>query len=88
MLADRLDDSGAAASFTGTMLTPERVAARVVRVVERPRPVVCVPRWRGVQVRLIDAAPRPAMRLARLVLALGRAGQRRHARRLAAGRWP
>jgi short-subunit dehydrogenase len=83
MIADKLDDAGAAVSFTGTLLTPERVAARVARVVERPRPVVTVPRWRGAQVRLIDAFPRLSLRLAKLILATGRAGQRRQARRLA-----
>jgi short-subunit dehydrogenase len=83
MIADKLDDAGAAVSFTGTLLTPERVAARVARVVERPRPVVAVPRWRGVQVRLFDAFPRLSLRLAKLILASGRAGQRRQARRLA-----
>ncbi|HEU4423168.1 MAG TPA: SDR family NAD(P)-dependent oxidoreductase [Pilimelia sp.] len=88
MLADKLTDDGAAVSFTGRLLRPEAVAARVARVVERPRPVVAVPRWRGVEVRLLDAYPALAMRLARLVLATGRAGQRRYARRVSAGRWP
>lgn len=84
MLYDRLDDPGAAASFTGTLLNPARVAARLVRLAEHPRPVVCIPRWRGVQVRLLDAFPTLSMPLARLALATGRAGQRRQARRLAA----
>jgi NAD(P)-dependent dehydrogenase (short-subunit alcohol dehydrogenase family) len=88
MLSDRLTDDGAAVSFTGRLLRPERVAARVARLAERPRPVVAVPRWRGVQVRLLDAFPATAMRLARIVLATGRAGQRRLARKVAAGRWP
>lgn len=88
MLHDRLDDPTAAASFTGTLLTPERVAARVVRLVDRPRPVVAVPRWRGAQVRLLAAYPRLGLRLLPVVTAIGRAGQRRHTRRLAAGRWP
>lgn len=84
MLADKLNDEGAAVSFTGSMLTPEKVAAEVARLVERPRPVLAMPRWRGVQVRAFDAFPRVSLRLARLILATGRAGQRRHARRLAA----
>ena len=82
MLRDRLDDPGAAVSFTGTLLTPERVAARVVRLADHPRPVVSMPRWRGAQVRMFDLFPRLSLRLARLVLATGRAGQRRQARRL------
>jgi NADP-dependent 3-hydroxy acid dehydrogenase YdfG len=81
MLHDRLDDPGALASFTGTLLTPERVAARAVRLARRPRPVVSLPRWRGAQVRLLDAFPRLALALVPVVRAAGRAGQRRQRRR-------
>ena len=82
MLHDRLDDPGALASFTGSMLTPERVAARAVRLARRPRPVVTLPRWRGAQVRLLDAFPRLALALTPVVRAAGRAGQRRQLRRV------
>jgi short-subunit dehydrogenase len=81
MLRDRLDDPGAALSFSGTLLRPERVAARVVRLARRPRPVVTMPRWRGGLVRIFDGFPRAAMVLAPAMLAAGRAGQRRQARR-------
>ncbi|MFG2054086.1 SDR family NAD(P)-dependent oxidoreductase [Micromonospora sp. NPDC048930] len=82
MLHDKLDDPGALASFTGTLLTPERVAARAVRLARRPRPVVSLPRWRGVQVRLLDTFPRLALALLPVVRAAGRAGQRRQAGRV------
>lgn len=82
MLHDRLDDPGALASFTGTLLSPERVAARAARLARRPRPVVSLPRWRGVQVRLLDTFPRLALALTPLVRAAGRAGQRRQRRRV------
>jgi len=85
MLHDRLADDGAAASFTGVLLPPERVAARVARLVARLRPVVAVPRWRGAQVRVLGAFPGAFVRLARPVLAVGRAAQRRHLRRIARG---
>lgn len=81
MLHDRLDDPGALASFTGSMLTPQRVAARAVRLARRPRPVVSLPRWRGAQVRLLDALPRLAVALTPVIRAAGRAGQRRQLRR-------
>ncbi|MFE7869811.1 SDR family NAD(P)-dependent oxidoreductase [Micromonospora humida] len=81
MLHDRLDDDGAVASFTGTLLRPERVAARLVRLARRPRPVVSLPRWRGAQVRLLDAYPRLALALLPVIRAAGRAGQRRQRRR-------
>ncbi|XTZ17166.1 SDR family oxidoreductase [Micromonospora echinospora] len=82
MLHDRLDDPGAVASFTGTLLSPQRVARRAARLARRPRPVVALPRWRGAQVRLLDALPGLALRLAPLVRAAGRAGQRRQRRRI------
>lgn len=81
MLHDRLDDPGAVASFTGSMLTAQQVAARAVRLARRPRPVVSLPRWRGAQVRLLDALPGLAVALTPLVRAAGRAGQRRQLRR-------
>jgi len=83
MISDKLADEGAAVSFTGAMLTPERVARRVMWVLAHPRPVLSVPRWRGAQVRFFDAFPRLSLRLARVIMATGRAGQRRQARRLA-----
>ncbi len=88
MISDRLADDGAAVSFTGKLLRPEKVAARVARLADRPRPVVAVPRWRGIQVRLLDAFPSAALRVAGIVLATGRAGQRRVARKVAAGGRP
>jgi short-subunit dehydrogenase len=88
MIQDKLNDAGAAVSFTGKLLRPEQVAARVGRLVGRPRPVVAIPRWRGAQVRLLDAFPAMSMALARAVLATGRAGQRRYVRRINTGRWP
>jgi hypothetical protein len=82
MISDKLADDGAAASFTGVLLTPSRVAERVMWVLDHPRPVLSVPRWRGAQVRFFDAFPRLSLRMARMILAAGRAGQRRQARRL------
>jgi hypothetical protein len=46
---------------------------------------VSIPAWRGAQVRLFDAFPRLSLRLSKVILATGRAGQRRQARRLARG---
>ena len=58
MLEDKLDDPDAAASFSGTMHSPEEVAARMETVLDRPRPVLAIPRWRGALVRVYDAFPR------------------------------
>jgi short-subunit dehydrogenase len=82
MLHDRLDDLHASMSFSGTLLQPENVAEIVLRVVERPRPVVTAPRWRGVQARLFDLTPRLAMWAAPAVVEVSRRQQRAAARRL------
>jgi NAD(P)-dependent dehydrogenase (short-subunit alcohol dehydrogenase family) len=82
MLEDKLDDPDAAASFSGTMLTPDRVAARIGDLIDRPRPVVTIPRWRGAVVRLFDAFPGLALRLLPVVMADARRRQRTFKRRL------
>jgi NAD(P)-dependent dehydrogenase (short-subunit alcohol dehydrogenase family) len=82
MLEDKLDDPDAAASFSGTMLTPERVADRVSALIDRPRPVVTIPRWRGAFVRVFDAFPRLAVRLLPLVMSDARRRQRSFKRKL------
>ncbi|GAB2918979.1 SDR family oxidoreductase [Rhodococcus aerolatus] len=82
MLHDTLDDPSAALSYSGVLLEVDDVVRAVGRVLERPRPVLTVPRWRGAQVRLFDALPGLAVRLTPLVLADARRRQRRHARRL------
>ena len=82
MLEDKLDDPDAAASFAGTMLTPEEVAARMEVVLDSPRPILAIPRWRGAYVRLFDVFPRLTMRLLPLVMADARRRQARFRRRL------
>ncbi len=83
MLHDKIHDPTASMSFSGKVLQPEAVAALVTRVLERPRPVVAAPAWRGVQARVFDLSPRLAMRAAPLVVRLSRLQQRRAAKRLA-----
>lgn len=80
MLHDKLDDPASALSFSGTLLTAERVVATIERVLDRPRPVTALPGWRGVQVRLGDAFPRLGLRALPLAVALGRRRQRAMAR--------
>ncbi|WP_338748345.1 SDR family oxidoreductase [Janibacter alittae] len=57
MLHDKLDDPGAALSFSGTLLQPEDVVEAIEHVLDRPRLVTAVPAWRGALVRLGDAFP-------------------------------
>jgi NADP-dependent 3-hydroxy acid dehydrogenase YdfG len=77
MLYDKLDDPEAALSFSGRLLRPPEVAAVVGRVLDRPRQVTAVPRWRGVQVRLADTFPELSVRALRVFVTQGRRRQRR-----------
>jgi short-subunit dehydrogenase len=77
MLHDKLDDPAAALSFSGKLLQPEEVVAAVAKVLDRPRPVTTVPRWRGAQARLADAVPKLALAVAPFVVGQGRRAQRR-----------
>jgi short-subunit dehydrogenase len=88
MLQDKLDDLDAAGSFSGQLLTPERVAAEVGKLAARPRPVVVVPRWRGPLLRIFDLFPRLALRLLPVVMLDARRRQRRYKKLIQSGRWP
>lgn len=82
MLEDKLEDPDAAASFSGTMHSPEEIAAKMERVVSSPRPVMAIPRWRGAYVRFFDTFPRLAMRLLPFAMKDARRRQRRFKRKL------
>jgi NAD(P)-dependent dehydrogenase (short-subunit alcohol dehydrogenase family) len=88
MLEDKLEDPSAAASFSGTMLLPEQVAARVEGLLGRPRPVVTMPRRRGALLRMADVWPGLGLRSAGPTLARGRKRQREFARKVHGGTWP
>jgi NAD(P)-dependent dehydrogenase (short-subunit alcohol dehydrogenase family) len=88
MLEDKLDDLDAAASFSGHLLTAEKVAAQVGKLTERPRPILIVPRWRGPMLRLVNLFPRVAIRLLPLLLWDARRRQRRYKKLIEAGKWP
>lgn len=84
MLFDKLADPDASMSFSGKLLQPQELADVVMRVVTRPRAVISVPRWRGLQARLFDLTPGLAVRLAPLVVKVSRVQQRSMARRIRA----
>lgn len=88
MLEDKLDDPDAAGSFSGHLLTPERVADAVGKLTERPRPVLVIPRRRGPLLRLFDLFPSLAVRLLPLVMADARRRQRRYKKLIESGGWP
>lgn len=88
MLADKLDDPSAAGSFSGTLLTAEQVAPRIAALLERPRPLLTIPRWRGIVLRFLDAFPSLALRLTPWLMRDAERRQRRYKRRIESGRWP
>jgi NAD(P)-dependent dehydrogenase (short-subunit alcohol dehydrogenase family) len=88
MLEDKLDDPDAAGSFSGHLLTPQRVASEVGKLTERPRPTLILPRWRGPLLRLFDLFPRLGLRLLPAVMWDARRRQRRYKRLIESGRWP
>jgi hypothetical protein len=69
-------------------MTPEQVAEKLIPVLDRPRPVVTIPRWRGAFVRLLDLFPGLAIRLVPLAMADARKRQQRWKRRIEAGEGP
>jgi NAD(P)-dependent dehydrogenase (short-subunit alcohol dehydrogenase family) len=88
MIADKLDDPDAAPSFSGQLQRPEAVAPKVAELLDRPRAVLAIPRWRGAFVRVMDAFPSAATRLMPLFMADARRRQRRWKQRIEAGRGP
>jgi NAD(P)-dependent dehydrogenase (short-subunit alcohol dehydrogenase family) len=88
MLENKLDDLDAAGSFSGRLLTAEQVAREVGKLTERPRPILILPRWRGVQLRLLALFPRLTLRVLPWALRDARRKQRRYKKRIETGRWP
>jgi NAD(P)-dependent dehydrogenase (short-subunit alcohol dehydrogenase family) len=88
MLEDKLEDPDAAGSFSGHLLTPERVALEVGKLSRRPRPILVIPRWRGPMLRFFDLFPGIGLRLIPLVMWDARRKQRRYKRLIQAGKWP
>lgn len=88
MLADKLDDPDAAPSFSGHLMNAEQVAAKVEPLLDRPRAVTTIPRWRGAFVRAFDLFPGLAARLVGLAMADARRRQRHWKKRIEAGETP
>ncbi len=86
MLYDKLEDPNAAASFSGVLLAPDRVAEDTVGLLDHPQPVLAIPRWRGAMMRLFDLAPGLSMRYAPLVISRARRRQLRYLRKARAGK--
>ena len=88
MLEDKLDDPDAALSFSGRFMSPREVAGRVAGLLDRPRVVVAIPRYRGAFVRLVDLMPGLTQRALGLVIADARRKQKRWKKRIERGKLP
>ncbi len=88
MLEDKLDDPDAAPSFSGTLLSLRDVAPRVIGLIDRPRAVLAIPRWRGWLVRAFASFPNAAQRSIPLFMADARRKQRRWKKRIESGNPP
>jgi NAD(P)-dependent dehydrogenase (short-subunit alcohol dehydrogenase family) len=82
MLEPLVRDPDAWPSWSGVMYTPEQIAAKAVTLLDRPRPVLAVPRWRGGFARLVSAAPGITLRLLPLIERDALRRQRRWAERV------
>ncbi|MGB0121003.1 MAG: SDR family NAD(P)-dependent oxidoreductase [Solirubrobacterales bacterium] len=76
MLFDKADDPRAAASWSGKFLQPAEVAAAAGRILDRPRPVTTIPRWRGPVLRLLAAFPGLTLPLSPMIMADARRRQK------------
>lgn len=88
MLENRLDDPDAAGSFSGHFLTPQEAATGVAGLLDKPRPVLGIPRRRAISMRFFDAFPRLSAALIPLVMRDAQRRQRRWKKKIESGRWP
>jgi NAD(P)-dependent dehydrogenase (short-subunit alcohol dehydrogenase family) len=88
LINQKLDDPAAAGSFAGKLLTPEEVGAAVANLLDRPRPVLVIPRRRGPILRLFDAFPGLMLRLLPALIRDAERRQRRYKKLIESGRWP
>jgi short-subunit dehydrogenase len=88
MINDKLDDPNDALSFSGVMLMPEQVAEHVERLLDKPKPVLTIPRWRGQFARFFDRHPQLSLRLTPLLMRDALRRQRAFKKKVESGKWP
>jgi short-subunit dehydrogenase len=83
MISEMIHDPAVALTFSGPRLaTVEEVSARLIDLLQRPRLIASVPRWRGAQVRLLGVAPELGMRALPLFRRMGLSQQAKVRERL------
>jgi NAD(P)-dependent dehydrogenase (short-subunit alcohol dehydrogenase family) len=88
MINDRLEDPNDALSFSGVMLMPEQVAERAVELIDKPKPVLTIPAWRGQFARFFDRHPKLSLRLTPFLMRDALRRQRAFKKKVESGKWP
>lgn len=88
MITDKLEDPNDALSFSGVMLMPEEVAERAVQLIDKPKPVLTMPAWRGQFARFFDRHPKLSLRLTPLLMRDAVRRQRAFKKKVESGKWP
>lgn len=88
MITDKLEDPNDALSFSGVMLMPEEVAERAIQLIDKPKPVLTVPAWRGQFARFFDRHPKLSLRLTPLLMRDAVRRQRAFKKKVESGKWP
>jgi NAD(P)-dependent dehydrogenase (short-subunit alcohol dehydrogenase family) len=88
MITDKLDDPNDALSFSGVMLMPEQVAEKVEALLDKPKPVLTIPAWRGQFARFFDRHPKLSLRLTPLLMRDALRRQRAFKKKVESGKWP
>jgi NAD(P)-dependent dehydrogenase (short-subunit alcohol dehydrogenase family) len=83
-----VDDPEDALSFSGVMFMPQQIAERVERLLDRPEPVLAIPRWRGRFARFFARHPRVAIGLTPLLMRDAQRRQRAFKKKVESGKWP
>lgn len=83
-----VEDPDDALSFSGIMFMPQQIAERVERLLDKPEPVLAIPRWRGRFARFFSRHPRLAVGLTPMLMWDARRRQRSFKKKVQAGRWP
>ena len=83
-----VDDPDDALSFSGVMFMPEQIAERVEGLLDKPKPVLAIPSWRGQFARFFDRHPQLSLRLTPLLMRDALRRQRAFKRKVEAGKWP
>jgi NAD(P)-dependent dehydrogenase (short-subunit alcohol dehydrogenase family) len=83
-----VDDPDDALSFSGVLFMPRQIAERAMRLLDKPEPVLAIPRWRGRFARFFASHPRLLVAATPLLMRDALRRQRSFKRKVESGKWP